>query len=478
MHSPSFKRDTDTVPCRAAVRLRTGPQAQSGPPTSGGPAPDPVEQHSPGFGFRRVLLALVFMAGWPVGVVSAAPSASREPKPSVRIIRFEDLKPADARLTTCWDAVGIDHEQRVYVAFSDQSDRHPFDTMLFRYDTRSGARELLGTLRGISGAEGNLQPGETIAKIHVPFQEYAGKFYFSSHDYHTYRGPADLAARRGGHFYSYDPVTGKFADLSKADPGGVSVEHQGIIGLTVLRKQNALAGLTFPFGDILIHDLGSHQTRLYPGVAEHRSGGKPTRQIFANDAGKVFFTYYDDYHDHHASPLYAFDVHTAKITQTPYSFQFGMLYGALRTHDGRKLYLVDLFGNLYVFHLQEERLEALGSLLPPEQAAAGVTVEICYSLVLSPDEKKLYTFPSRLSEAPALRMYEFNLETGARRQVADFTTELNGSSPGKRPDRNGRITGSGVQDAAGRMYFGYHESGDDGRNGALLQVTLPDARQP
>ena len=35
------------------------------------------------------------------------------------------------------------------------------------------------------------------------------------------------------------------------------------------------------------------------------------------------------------------------------------------------------------------------------------------------------------------------------------------------------VTGSGVYDAEGRMYFGYHESGDDGRNGALLQVTLP-----
>lgn len=118
-------------------------------------------------------------------------------------------------------------------------------------------------------------------------------------------------------------------------------------------------------------------------------------------------------------------------------------------------------------------MEELGSLLPPEQTAAGVKVEICYTLVLSPDEKKLYTFPSRLSEAPALRLYELELATGVRRQVADFTADLNGSSKGTKADREGRITGSGVHDAEGRMYFGYHESGDDGRNGALLQVMLP-----
>src|SRR5690606_31802025 len=48
--------------------------------------------------------------------------------PSLRIVRFNDLKPDQARITTCWDALGIDHEQRVYIAFSDQSELHPYDT--------------------------------------------------------------------------------------------------------------------------------------------------------------------------------------------------------------------------------------------------------------------------------------------------------------------------------------------------------------
>lgn len=388
---------------------------------------------------------------------------------SVRIIRFDDIAPAGARITTCWDAVGIDREQRVYVAFSDQSDHHPNDTLLFRYDPGRESRELLSTLRQISREEGNLLEGETIAKIHVPLRQYAGKFYFSSHDYHSYAGEAELPKHRGGHIYSYDPRTGKFEDLSKTEAGGVSVPQQGIIGLTVLPQHRSLAGLTFPHGDIVIYDLERRRSTVYPGVADHRARAKPTRQIFATERGRIFFSYYD----RRPSPLYAFDLHTRKIEETSYQFHFGMLYGALPTRDGSRIYLVDLLGNLYAFHTKDERLEDLGSLLPPEEVARGLKVEICYALVLSADETKLYTFPSRLSEAPALRMYELDLATGQRRRIADFTAALNGSSKGTRADRNGRITGSGVYDAEGRLYFGYHESGDTGRNGVLLQVTLP-----
>ncbi len=417
----------------------------------------------------RALLALaVGLAGALTGrAVAADQPASGQP--SVRVIRFDDVKPEGAKLTTCWDAVAIDDRQRVYIALSDQNKRTPDDTVLFRYDPRADTRELLGTLRQISRDEGNLADGETIAKIHVPFQEYRGKFYFSSHDYHSYDGPQDLAKRRGGHFYSYDLKSGKFADLSKTDAGGVSVSQQGIIGLTILRKHNKLAGFTFPHGDILIHDLNRGTTTLHPGVAEHRDRGKPSRQIFATDEGKVYFSYYD----RRSSPLYVFDLRTGEIEATKYRYHFGMVYGAIPTRDGSRIFLVDLLGNLYAFHTREERLEDLGSLLPPEQIAAGVKVEICYTLVLSRDEKKLYTFPSRLSEAPALRVYEHDLESGQKRQVADFTAALNGTtSDGRRADGNGRITGSGAIDEQGRMYFGYHESGDDGRNGVLLQVTL------
>lgn len=430
--------------------------------------------------FRRIhlnrlgsLFAFISIAGVLSGnVVSGSFVASD--KASVRVVQFNDVKPAGARLSTCWDAVGIDDLQRVYVAFSDRNGERPDDTAIFRYDTRTEEKKLLGTLRQVSRDAGNLLEGETIGKVHVPFQEYRGKFYFSSHDYHSYKGPEDLQQRRGGHFFSYDLKSEKFEDLSKADETGVSVPQQGIIGLTILRQHNRLAGFTFPFGDILIHDLERHTTTYHEGVSEHRAFGKPSRQIIGTDKGKVFFSYYDK----RPASLYRFDLNTGKIEKTQYRYHSGMAYGAIPTRDGSKIYVVDLLGNLYVFHTAEERLEDLGSLLPPEQIEQGISVTICYSVVLSKDEKRLYTFPSRLKkDMSALRLYEHDLVTGKNRQVADFTDELNGSSKTSgNTDRNGRITGSGVVDERGRMYFGYHESGDDGRNAALLQVSLGEEK--
>lgn len=413
-----------------------------------------------------IALAVGLMASWPADVFAAAEA-------SIRVIHFNDIKPKGARLTTCWDALGMDDQQRVYIAFSDQNDHGPDDTVLFRYNTRTDERELLGTLREISRREGNLAEGETIAKIHVPFEEFEGKLYVASHDYHSYKGPEDLAKRRGGHFYSYDLKTGAFTDLSKTEPTGVSVPHQGIAGLAILRETRQLVGFTFPHGDILVYDLDRGRSTYYPGVEEHRHGGKPSRHIFATHKGKVYFSYYDK----RSSPLYAFDVRTGKIEETNNRYHFGLVYGALHTRDRSKVYMVDLFGNLYVFHVEEERLEDLGSLLTPEEIAAGVEVKHGYTLVLSRDEKKLYTFPSRLSGPLALRVYEYDLETRERRQVADFTEELNGATTGQgAKDLRGRVTGSGVIDEKNRMYFGYHEGGDEGRNAVMLQVTLPDAR--
>ena len=79
----------------------------------------------------------------------------------VRFISFDDIKPEGARVTVCWAGIGIDHDQRVYFAASDQNDMRPDDTVIFRYGTRTGSRQLLGTLRGISQAQGNLEEWES-----------------------------------------------------------------------------------------------------------------------------------------------------------------------------------------------------------------------------------------------------------------------------------------------------------------------------
>ncbi|MFH1738204.1 MAG: hypothetical protein ABIH23_04295, partial [bacterium] len=366
----------------------------------------------------------------------------------VRFIRFDDIRPRGSNLTVCWGGIGIDHNQNVYFAASDQREDHPDDTVLFRYNTQTGARKLLGTLRGISAAEGNLNPEENIGKVHVSIQEHKGKMYFSSHDYHDIKSDySDMYERRGGHFYTFDLKTEEFEDLSKTDNYGVSVPYQGIIAMDILRKQDKLVGFTFPMGDFLIYDLKKRKTTFYPGVPEYRMWNV-SREIWATKKGKVYFSYYaDDFW------LWEFEVKTGAIKRTEKRniLRQGSLHGKVATRDGNTIYLLGLYGNLYAFDVGEEHLEDLGSLLPPEEIAQGGSVTFAHSLILSHDEKALYTLPRSI-------LYKYDIETGQKTRLADFSSVLKGT-----------VTGSGVIDDQGRMYFGYHSGGDEGQDARLIQ---------
>ena len=197
----------------------------------------------------------------------------------VRFISFDDIKPSGSNLTVCWGGLGIDRQQRVYFAVSDQNDVNPDDTVIFRYNTKTQDRQLLGTLRGISAAAGNLGLEESIGKVHVAIMEYKGKMYFSSHDYHDIKPDySDMYQRRGGHFYAFDLKTETFEDLSATDNHGVSVPYQGIIAMGILRQHDKLAGFTFPYGDVLIYDLKKTPHYLLP----RRPGISPEECVARN----------------------------------------------------------------------------------------------------------------------------------------------------------------------------------------------------
>ena len=412
----------------------------------------------------------------PIGILllllSSTPSTA-ESDCKFAIISFDDIKPPETRLTVCWAGIGIDHEQRVYFAASDQREGHPDDTVIFRYHTRTGARELLGTLRGISAAEGNLEDKESIGKIHVSFMEHKNKMYFSSHDYHTIKPDhSDVYDRRGGHFYSFDLKTEQFEDLSKTDNHGVSVPYQGIIAMDILRKHDKLAGFTFPYGDILIYDLKKRQTTFYPGVPEYRRSNV-TRDIWATKKGKVYFSYSgQDFW------IWELDINTGVMRRTENRnvVSHGFLHGMVKTRDRGTVYLMtNTGGNLYSFDVEEEQLKELGSILPKEEIAQGRTITFVYGLILSHDEKKLYAMPCRFNEGGenksgegkrvvnGAKLYEYDIETGVSRLLADFSSELEGT-----------VTGNGVIDEQGRLYFGYHSGSDEGRNARLLQVYRED----
>ncbi len=403
--------------------------------------------------------------------------------------------PEGALLNECAGGLGIDHRQRIY--FAAQNHCKPNDTAIFRFDTRSGSKEFLGTLRGITAEEGNLGPvehwprEESIAKIHVPFIEHAGKMYFASHDftdiYQSYGDTIDdLGNHRGAHIYALDLTTDVFADISKENEGGVAIPHQSIVAMDVLEEDNKLACLTFPYGDVLVHDPATGTTEAHEGSPEFREDRtvNVARKIIARN-GKVFFSY--DKREFRQREL---DVATGEFTETrkPNVLRNGFVAGTASTRDRSTVYLVDLTGNLYAFRAEDEYLEDLGPLLPEDDLVQGRSVTTVHGLILSRDESKIYTMPSliatqsrfarsamrlltkispRLKEVlkvlrlrfrqslsaqtdgrsnAGTRLYQYEIGTGNRTLVARFPSILEGAW----------VTGTGVIDDRGRLYFCYH----------------------
>jgi hypothetical protein len=257
--------------------------------------------------------------------------------------------------------------------------------------------------------------------------------------------------------------------------------------MDILREQKKLVGLKFPFGDILIYDFDKKKTRCYTGVAIYRDDHdvNVTRQIMATRKGKIYFSYAtDDFW------LWELDPESGimKRTKQPNILKNGYIVGKVVTKDQNTIYLLDLTGNLYAFGVEKERLQLLGALLPDEEIKQARQTPRINGMALSHDEKKLYAMPSRLGvesvfkersmrfltsisprtkraiswtrmkilhrafslgkeiKSASCALYEYDIETGKKARIAKFPSILEG----------GWITGNGVTDNEGRIYFGYH----------------------
>ena len=410
--------------------------------------------HSRTVSFRSPALFLILAL-----LQSVHPSAFGATK--VKLISFNDVKPSGSSLDECWGGVGIDHNQKVYVAFSDRYSSGPDNVLIFRYDTKTGAREYLGSARGISQAEGNLGSNETFAKVHVSFLEYRNKIYFATHDFH---GSDDITKHRGAHFYAFDLATETFEDLSKHEPGGVSVQHQGIIAFEILRENNKLAGLTYPYGDLVIYDLDQKSSSFYPApsdITKHNVA----REIIATRKGKVYFAYGTN-----PNPFWMLELDVAigviKRTDKQNIYHKGSTHGLAATRDRNTVYVADLEGDLYAFDVEDERLDYLGKLLPPGESKG---VDMLGGVILSNDEKKLFTLPYARDRYRgsnvSMRLYEYDIATGAKTMVSDLFSVLGKSG------KDVFVTGTNVIDNEGRIYFGRFEYGSSNANsGKLVQI--------
>ncbi|MFQ5681861.1 MAG: chitobiase/beta-hexosaminidase C-terminal domain-containing protein [Candidatus Binatia bacterium] len=393
---------------------------------------------------------------------------------SIRLITFSDIKPAGETLHWFWHGIGMDHNQRIYVAIGNGKEREGGlgDVLIFEYDTRSGKRRFLKSVRQILKKEGNLGPNrywpkeEGVAKVHSDIFKYNGKMYFSTHDHHSFK---HIEKHRGGHFISYDPATEEFADLSKSDPQGVSVVHEGIIAINVLPQEHKLVGWTFPLGHVLLFDLMTGKTTRYDRGLREPQKSNVARVVIATKRGSVFAAY-----SSRNSPKYLFklDRQLGRLIPTTNSFRRGFFEGLAMTSDGNTAYLADLDGELYSLDVNSEKLEALGSILPSKNVAPGERVRLLENLTLSRDERKLFTIPHRMTQGKgAYHLYEYDIESGDKNDLGDLSSVLKGST----------LTGNGVMDEKGFMYISfYNASGGikDSQRSGIVQVDVRDRVKP
>lgn len=192
-----------------------------------------------------------------------------------KTISFDDIAPVGFTLEQCWNAMGMDHEGRVYIGFTSRRSDGREDFAVFRYDPSSGDRHFLGTFMNVSQAAGNLRPAEEIPKGHTRLLESDGKIYMGSQGFHDFKGSiTTLRNYRGSHLYVYDLSSERMEDVSRSLPGGVVTQHDGLVALSHVPGSELLVGLAHPSSDIVLFDYRQNRVqKIVPGIP----GGSATR---------------------------------------------------------------------------------------------------------------------------------------------------------------------------------------------------------
>lgn len=358
-----------------------------------------------------------------------------------RYISFDDIAPPGLALEQCWNAMGMDTAERVYIGFTSRRSDGREDFALFRYDPVAAERLFLGTFIDASQATGNLLPNEEIPKGHTRMLEIGGKMYTASQGFHDFKAAIDtLPEYRGAHLYAYDLARGKLEDLSASLPGGVVIEHQGIVALSYIPGYELLVGLAHPSSDIILFDYKHNRVReIMPGIP-WRLGNPLSRELIVTQKGKIY-TYRgteDTAQRGEVNNIWAFDLKTGAMTRTAYAATGGFWNGQTSTHDGQTIYISTVNGELYKLDVEKDVFTHLGHFLPEKDYEAGVRVDYLYGIALSADEKRIYGIP-RASRSAGSNLYSYEIAIGEVTLVEKLETAI--------------YTGSDMHDSHGNIYF-------------------------
>ena len=290
----------------------------------------------------------------------------------------------------CWNGMGMDDQGRIYIGFTSVRRDGREDFPVFRYDPGTGKKDFLGTLLDVVAAAGNSREGEGIPKGHTRMLFSNGRIYMGSQSFHDLKWEIDmLPTYRGGHLFAYDTAAGTWEDLSASMPGGIVMEHEGIVSLNILPHENLLVGLAHPSSDIVLYDLSKGQlARIVQGIPW--SFGNPlSREIIVAPSGNIY-TYRGTEavaQRGETHSVWVYNIHTGEMKDTGFPMTNGFWIGQTEKRDHSKIYINTTGGEIYELDTATETFKDLGYELPKTDKRI---IDYTYAITLSPDEKKLY----------------------------------------------------------------------------------------
>ena len=392
--------------------------------------------------------------------VAACGVAETETGRTIYHISFDDIAPEGYTLTQSWDAMGIGTDDTVYIGFTAFRPDGLEDFVLFSYNHFSGERNFLGTFMQAAAAAGNLHPGEEMPKGHTKLVYVDGMLYMTSQSFHDFKGPLDgLENYRGAHLFRFDTNTGEFTNLSANMPGGVVLEHEGIIALSHMPSAGYLVGLSHPHSNIVFICQQTYEVaRIVEGIP-WQPGLVVSRDLVVDDINQRVYIYrgpenvmpegtmYTRFSATNFFQVYMYDLQTDTFGMTNSQVSGGMWGQALVTADGRTAYVSTVGGLLVEIDFDTTRSRVFGSLQPREFMRYH-TIHFLYHITFNEDETAIYTIPTYAG--PASGLYRFCLETRQSEMVMALPHRV--------------YTGNGIRDSHGNMYFaafGWHDFAGD-----------------
>ncbi len=373
-------------------------------------------------------------------------------------ISFGGLTNAD--LNECWGGMGRDSQGRIYVGFTGYFGSSKEDFGVFRWDPATGEREFLGSFRQIADSFDNLpNNNEEMPKGHTEFILRNDILYMGSQGFHDFKNNLDgLDNQRGGRLFAFDTRTDAWDDISSRQPGGVMLEHDGLLALSMTPDQKYIAAMSHPTGKVLLYNPETDEVeKTFDGIP-WSFGYNVARQFITEKPGKIYVSRNHEWPNerNQKAKVWEYDIESGQHRELDFGFKGGFLNGKTPTSDGSKVYLTTTNGEVYVFHVATGEFEHLGHFLPESEYNSGKRIRHIYGHVLSLDEKKLYAIQSWTDN----NLYEFNVETKKAERLESFGSKV--------------YVSYNLRDDQGNIYFVHWDNGE----ARLMKLDVSDRTGP